>query len=300
MNHISVCVCTYKRPIFLARLLRELQNQITENLFTYSIVVVDNDRAQSAKSIVETVKKKSTIVIDYYNEPEQNIALARNKAVENAKGNYISFIDDDEFPVNNWLLILYKMCKEYEADGVLGPVKPHFEKEPPQWIIKGKLFERPSQITGTELNWRDTRTGNVLLRRDIFNCNEIMFDPEYGAGGEDKDLFRRMIEKGYRFIWCNEAPVFETVPPERWGRSFFIKRYFQIGGLTGVKVRKQHLWAYSLAAKATIAFILYAALLPFSFVLGRHIYTKCLMKVAYNYGWIFGFCGFEIDRYKNY
>lgn len=41
--HISVCICTFKRPSLLLRLLKELAGQETQGLFTYSIVVVDND-----------------------------------------------------------------------------------------------------------------------------------------------------------------------------------------------------------------------------------------------------------------
>ena len=51
-DHISVCICTYKRPKLLVRLLRKLQKQQTANLFTYSIVIVDNDFNQSAKEAV--------------------------------------------------------------------------------------------------------------------------------------------------------------------------------------------------------------------------------------------------------
>src|SRR5207245_10546140 len=45
-KHITVCVCTYKRPHYLKRLLGELGNQDTSGLFTYSIVVADNDHLQ--------------------------------------------------------------------------------------------------------------------------------------------------------------------------------------------------------------------------------------------------------------
>ena len=68
----------------LTHLLCELQHQKTDKLFTYSLTVVDNDYAESAKKIVETIMNESSIDIDYYCEPEQNIALARNKAVQNA------------------------------------------------------------------------------------------------------------------------------------------------------------------------------------------------------------------------
>ena len=84
----------------------------------------------------------STIPIKYCTESQQNIPLARNKAVENAEGDLIAFIDDDEFPIKRWLLTLFEALNKYGADGVLGPVKPHFENEPPQWVVQGKFYER--------------------------------------------------------------------------------------------------------------------------------------------------------------
>ena len=105
-NHISVCICTYKRARLLARLLTELENQITDQLFTYSVVVADNDYAKSGKNVVQSFNARHKIGVRYCNEPEQNIALARNKAVENADGYFVAFIDDDECPASNWLLNL--------------------------------------------------------------------------------------------------------------------------------------------------------------------------------------------------
>ena len=48
-DHINVCVCTYKRTNLLGRLLEKLKNQVTDNLFTYDIIVVDNDYLHSAQ-----------------------------------------------------------------------------------------------------------------------------------------------------------------------------------------------------------------------------------------------------------
>jgi len=83
----------------LRQLLSRLENQETEDLFDYSIVVVDNDKSESARLMAEAFATQSMISIRYYVEPEQNIALARNKAIENVQGEFIGFIDDDEFPV---------------------------------------------------------------------------------------------------------------------------------------------------------------------------------------------------------
>ncbi len=83
-KHISVCICTYRRPELLKKLLSKLEQQETNGLFDYSAVVVDNDVAESARNTVESFAKQSSLAISYHVQPEQNIALARNKAVENA------------------------------------------------------------------------------------------------------------------------------------------------------------------------------------------------------------------------
>src|SRR5436309_8539340 len=98
LPHISVCICTYKRASSLDRLLHKLETLMTDDLFTYSLVVVDNDHMASAHGVTTAFKARSRIGLIYLVEPEQNIALARNKAATNASGHYIAFIDDDELP----------------------------------------------------------------------------------------------------------------------------------------------------------------------------------------------------------
>lgn len=88
---------------------------------------------------------------------------SRNAGIKNAKGEFIAFIDD-EIPVDDWLLNMYKTCVEYSADDVLGPVRPQFEIEPLSLAIKGGLLDRRSYRTGFKLNWWDTRMGNDLLK----------------------------------------------------------------------------------------------------------------------------------------
>ena len=160
----------------------------------------------------------------YAVQPERNIALAHNTAVSHATGEFIAIIDDDEFPAPNWLLNLFRTCQAHQVAGVLGPVKPRFEHQPPQWLIKGGFYQRPTHPTGFVMPWEECRTGNVLFRRDILDSSEPPFRREFGSGGSDVDFFCRFIERGHCFIWCDEAVVFEVVPPSRWSRRFMIHR----------------------------------------------------------------------------
>jgi succinoglycan biosynthesis protein ExoM len=263
-NHISVCICTYKRPEFLKRLIHDLISQETEGLFTYSIVVADNDRLRSAEALVTGFAAASPVKIRYCVQPQQNIALTRNKAIENAEGNFIAFIDDDEFPAKDWLITLYKTCKQYQVDGVLGPVKPYFETPPPEWIIKSNLCERATYPTGLVIDWRKGRTGNVLLKSSLFTSGELPFRPEF-RNGEDQDFFQRKIEAGHVFVWCNEAVAHEFVPPIRWNRKFLLRRALLRGSIEPKTVG----FGPASLFRSLAAVLAYSVAMPFAFLMGQ-------------------------------
>lgn len=278
----------------LRRLLQKLEEQETSGLFCYSVVVVDNDRCESARQIVEAGMQQTKFSISYYTEPEQNIALARNKAIEKSNGNYIVLIDDDEFPIKDWLVNLYKAILMYDADGILGPVLPVYETKPPKWVTKGHLFDRPTHPTGHVMDWRNTRTGNALLKHHIFENNRNWFNALLGSGGEDRDFFRRKIQEGFRFIWCNEGYVYEIVPRKRWKRTVLLKRAFLRGkmALRNAESKPKSV-LYSSAA-----LLIYTAFLPILFIAGHHHFMRCLIKDFDHMGKIFAYLGVDLVKEK--
>jgi succinoglycan biosynthesis protein ExoM len=296
-NHISICICTYRRPILLCRLLDILICQKTENLFSYSITVVDNDFSKSAEAIVSGYSIKATIPVRYCLEPEKNIAHARNRAVQNADGNFIAFIDDDECPEITWLLNMYKAFFAYKCDGVLGPVNPKFEAPPPLWLLKSKLLDRPRFVTGTFLTINNLRSGNVLLVSELFSDKKQPFDSRFGkTGGEDGDFFRKLLAQGKHFIWCDEAPAWESVPAERFKRSYFLKRGL-LRGISEVRTRRP---PYSEILKSATAVLIYAVGLPFFIIIGQHVFMKFLMKSCDHLGKIFAFFGIDLLKQRDF
>lgn len=272
--HVSVCVCTYTRPHMLKRVLNELSRQQTGGLFTFSIVVADNDETKSGESTVEEFRTNNTIPVTYCVEPRRNIALARNKVVSHATGDYIAFIDDDEFPAPLWLQTLFHNCNDYKVDGVLGPVKRHFDQTPPAWFKKSSIYDRPVNPTGEAVHWEDARTGNVLLRRQIIAGESDAFRPEFRAG-EDQDFFRRKSEEGYKFIWSADAIVFETIPPARWKRSYILRK----AALQGATAAIQPNCGPINIVKSIIAVPLYLAISPFVLLLGQHHFMALMVKI---------------------
>jgi len=273
--HICVCICTYKRAEPLKRLLLELNRQKTDGMLTYSAVVADNDVAGSAEAAVNDAREELTFPVKYCVEPERGIARARNRVVANAEGDYLALIDDDEFPVEDWLLRLLRTCRRYDVDGVLGPVRRHFDGEPPRWLKRSRLYDRAVNPTGMAVAWRGARTGNVLLKREAIAGDAAPFDVEFKAG-EDQDFFRRQIEEGRRFVWSAEAIAYETLPPARWKRTYFIRRAVLLGGYAAMQ---PDCGAASIM-KSIVAVPLYALGLPFALLGGQHRFMTLLVKLC--------------------
>jgi glycosyltransferase involved in cell wall biosynthesis len=286
LPHISVCICTYNRPELLKSALEALGQQETGGLFTFSVVVVDNDEKESGRAVATAFAEASGIRLTYGVEPRQNIPLARNKAVANATGDFFAFLDDDECPIHEWLLTLFRARQKYGVDGVLGPVKPHFERKPPTWVLKSKLYERLSYPTGFVIDWRKGRTGNVLLKRELFAGAKEPFRAQFRFG-EDQDFFRRMIEKGYVFIWCDEAIAYESVPPVRCKRSFMWRRALLRGGSSLLHPS----FGVQDVVKSLIAVPAYTALLPLSLLSGQGTFMTCSVKLLDHLGKLLALLG---------
>jgi glycosyltransferase involved in cell wall biosynthesis len=274
----------------LSRLLGQLDDQETGRDFTYSVVVVDNDRMESGREAVAGFVSKNRLDVQYEIEPRQNIALARNLAWRKAGGDLVAFIDDDEFPARDWLRNLLNTLEQYDASGVLGPVVPHFEYETPGWVKKGRFFDRPMHATGYKIPWREARTGNVLLKKEIVPPTEEPFRQEFGTGGEDVDFFRRMMEGGHGFVWCNEAVAFEVVPLSRCRRGYLLRRAL-LRGANSIKNPKKRATAM---LKSLIAIPCYTLALPLFALLGQHVFLEYLIRLCDHVARLLAFAGFRL------
>ena len=301
-DHISVCICTYRRNQMLERLLRKVALQETDGLFDYSIVVVDNDAAGPAKETVLQLSAELGLDITYGIEPEQTIPAARNHALRLARGNYIGIIDDDEFPPQRWLITMYSAIHAFDVDGALGPVHPFFEQRPPEWLLKGRFCERPVHRTGTLLHWNQTRTGNVLLRKEVFDKHNIRFDLKCKTSGSDRVFFMEAMQVGCRFVAVEEAPVYEIVPPERQTKNYYLKRALLQGFNAHRNISNQiRGFSWVIITMKLIAAILACMLvLPFCAFIGSHVVMKYAEKVAYHLSWLLAMLGIDLAKKRNF
>lgn len=226
---IRIGICSFRRPDMLAKLLEAL-DCLDSRTPAFRVVVVDNDAAGSARQSVEAVSGRVHYPLDYDIEPQQNIALARNRCVRDLHEPWLAFIDDDEIPEAGWLLKLHEAAEQYQADAVFGPVVPGWSDDVPQWIRGNPVHNRARHRTGAIMPLGQTRTGNVLMKSSLLKGMSAPFDAAYGlTGGSDSDLFKRLAAQGAHYVWCDEAPVVEQVGRDRARPAWLLRRFFRGG-----------------------------------------------------------------------
>jgi succinoglycan biosynthesis protein ExoM len=289
LPHIAVCICTFQRPALLKRLLIELGKQETGGRFTYSAVIADNDAEGSAQATIEQVRP--SYPVRYCIEERRGIPFARNRVIENAEGDFLAFIDDDEFPVPNWLSALLDVCTQYGSDGAFGPVLRHFDVEPPGWMQKSSIYDRRINPTGMAVEWPEARTGNVLLKKKVVEGDSAPFRPEFRVG-EDQDFFRRKMERGFRFVWAAEAVAYEVVPPARWDRKYLVQKALLRGSCAALQPN----CGPANILKSLVAIPLYTLALPVALLLGQHRFMTLVVKLCDHLGKLFALMGIHLIK----
>jgi len=262
--------------------------------YNIEIVIVDNDKFGSAKNIVMSFAEDIGHQVKYLIEAEQNISLARNKAVLSSSGELIAFIDDDEIPNPDWLKHLTECLLNNNADAVFGPVNAMLPSSSPKWVWESRLFEPLQLETGALIPIENTATGNVLLKKTILDRLQGPFDPKYGlSGGGDYEMFTRYHKIAPQLIWCKEAEVSEHVPQARTKLGWILKRGFRCG-INAVQINKSKKLELS-----SIAYFLGAGTLGalgFFFIRGKSF--KYLRVASYYLGRVLGTFGYRYFEYK--
>ncbi len=105
------------------------------------------------------------------------------------------------------------------------------------------------------------------------------FRPDF-LTGEDQDFFRRMIEEGHVFVWCEEAVAYEVVPRARWKRTFMLRRALLRGRISLI----QPTFGVLDIAKSIAAVPVYTVALLGTLALGQASFMTCAVRLFHHLG----------------
>ena len=221
-------MCTYKRDT-LRKTLDSLYSQELPEGYTLEIVVVDNDIDESGRATCDDFQgRNKNVSVHYHVNGERNLSAVRNTSIEKASGEFLLFIDDDEWAESNWVSSLVEGIDQYQADAVFGKVNVIYPESSPAWIADGDMFGKDHHVTGTVL--KKGATSNAILKSHWVRAEGYRFDLVFGkSGGEDTDFFHRIANAGGKLVFDNNAVVSEVVEPHRLNMEYLKKQNIRIG-----------------------------------------------------------------------
>lgn len=234
----SVLICTRNRASYLRNTILKAAVQ-TLSAGSFEIVIVDNGSTDRTAEVVhECQSAVTTVELRYVVEVEVGLSAARNRAIREANGQILCFLDDDALPEPGWL---DRLCKIFQQNEKVmcagGTVIPDYETEPPSWFdeqcegIFAPKFKQHSPHMTTYPYY--PYGANFAVRSTVFRIVG-MFDPTLGYRGtslipaEETEFIRRIERAGYQIGIDPGAVVRHLIPSERLTENYMIRRaYFQ-------------------------------------------------------------------------
>jgi len=246
----TVAVCTRDRPEDLRRCLDALMRLPDDG---QEYLVIDNCPATDVtKELIKNYPK-----VRYVREDVPGSSAARNRALREAKHEFVALTDDDAAPDPNWLRSLLRNFRDPRVMCVTGLVMPlELETEAQEWFERysphGRGFERRI-FDGAHCNplivYPVGVSASMALRKSSIDCIGL-FDEALGVGtpavaGEDYELFARILRSGYRIVydpralsWHRHRRTWEELQKTLkgygiavyafWTRMFVINREFSV------------------------------------------------------------------------
>lgn len=194
---ISVVIPTYNHARYLGRSLQSLLNQtFTE----WEAVVIDNHSTDNTDEIMSGFTDKRIRYIKMHNNGI--IAASRNAGIRAAKGDWIAFLDSDDW----WRSDKLQVCFEYIHDNIdliyhdLEIVSDHrrlFRKK----AIKSWQVKRPVLID-LMVKGNAIATSSVIVRRKILMGLDCMDESPDMVASEDYNMWLRIarVSEGFKYV----------------------------------------------------------------------------------------------------
>lgn len=206
---VSIVMPTYNRLPVLQRVIAALEQQTGLNE-GFELIVVSDGATDGTNEYLAQYHNGLCLRPIY----QQNAgpAGARNRGVQEARGEIVLFLDDDVVPAPHLVrqhLLAHRQHPD-ERVVVIGPMlaPPDFPLSPWSQWMQDRLAEQYHSMTAGE--WAPTArqfyTGNASLARRLF-LEHGGFDPTLQRA-EDVELAYRMAGSGVRFLFCPQAEGF--------------------------------------------------------------------------------------------
>ena len=208
-NKISIIVPVYNVAQYLHACIDSIINQTYKNI---EVVLVDDGSTDDSGNICEEYKKNDERIIVVH-QKNSGLSAARNVGIEISTGEYITFIDSDDYISPDYIENLYSALEQYSADIAICDLKKVSEKVE-LWDIDYKVeknfksillnnSQTIEEVYKPEYHGIDFVAWAKLYKKDLFTFNKI----EFPVGRIHEDTFTT-----YKLLYMAKKIAYIDIP----------------------------------------------------------------------------------------
>lgn len=171
---VSIIIPVYNASDYLAKNIDSVLTQDYENI---ELILVDDGSIDKSAEIIKEYEKRDYRVVGLFQD-NSGAPTARNYGLTMANGDYIQFIDSDDYLAEGALKMMVNALESSNADIVIGAYDTVDQE--------GKFIKKVTMpFPGSTYNLKDKRTafsvippmpGNKLFRASVINDNHLQFE----------------------------------------------------------------------------------------------------------------------------
>jgi len=286
----TVVICTHNRAEDLREALLSLLRQ--NSPYPYEILVVDNGSTDHTGQVVREFQKMVSVPVRYVFEGRLGLSVARNRAIREAAGEYVLFLDDDAIASEHWISEIVSLFERDPRIGCVGGrIDPVWEGDVPDWLPQeNRTLYTILDYADDVVEMREPAVpfgANLAFRKSVFDAMEP-FREDLGRiggnllSGEESELIGR-IRSRYKVYYTPHARVLHKIPRSRINRRWLLRRIYWQGVSRAVSSRRK-IGLLVLSLMKMPVFLLLAILSLYD----RRRIVRHIGKIAYNNGLIRG------------
>ena len=169
---ISVIVPVYNTQDYLDKCLTSIINQTYKNI---EIIIIDDGSTDNSKEVIKKYMNNDNRIIYYY-QKNSGVGIARNKGIDMSRGNYIAFIDSDDYINEKYIEKMYMAIKSDDAFSICGTINVSYDGKEKSVNVNKKLIDTFRGIA----QYRRLINKRILLKSQIkFSDVKICEDLEF-------------------------------------------------------------------------------------------------------------------------
>jgi glycosyltransferase involved in cell wall biosynthesis len=238
---VTVAICTWNRHDLLAQTLSALERLVVSPATRWELIVVDNGSTDRTAGLIASWCSSGKLPMRSVFEPTLGLSNARNRAVREARSDWVLFTDDDVILDPDWLEAFVAARGRHPSAGAIGGhVAPWFVEPPDPELFDAFPAVRKGfcgidlgpveRVLPPEINLVGA---NFAIRLDRANLRS--FNPNLGpkgtnpVGADESEYLMQLRAAALDVIWCPAMRVQHYVDAKRVSLPYLRKFYGNIG-----------------------------------------------------------------------